>query len=351
MRHVALASVLLCSLAGCDDAGGTGDDAGAARDAAGLDAAGSDAAAQDAAAQDASAADGGGADASVPSGPVVDRSDPRLYDHALDPVELDPTVADSLELQFALLDTRAEPLGKLVFFLPGANNRPADWRAHGRLLASLGFHVVIPHYDNRWGSACSGMGGSCNVDTRWEALTGEPVSSVIDVSRADSAEGRVLVMLAHLAAAHPGGDWGYYLDAVGALRDEHVIIAGISHGATSAGLFGARRAFHRVVMHSGGFGGVGATPATPIAEFYGLSHTDDEQHTGHLASWASAGMLGAPTSVDDAAPPYGGARQLITSIANSYPHCSVAVHGSSPRDAGGDFLFAPAWRALYGVAP
>ena len=297
--------------------------------------------------------DSGPADAFMPpTGPDVDRTDPMLHEHLLDPVALDPTVSDNIEDQYAQLDTRAEPLGKLVFFLSGSTNVPRSWRDHGRLLAAMGFHVVLPHYNNRWsaeGPGCSGMGSDCNENTRWEALTGEDVSPVITASRADSAEGRVVTMLQHLVTAHPGGDWGWYLDATGNLRYEDVIIAGISHGASSTGLFATRRPFWRAAMHSGGWGRAD-TPMTPIDRWYGLSHTDDSQHAGHLSSWASAGMLGSPESIDGATAPFGGAHQLITSEANSYPHCSVVVHSSSPTDAGGNYLFEPAWRHMYGVA-
>jgi hypothetical protein len=343
----------LLALSACSPPGDEATDggAGSAADAgARADAAGDAGEARDAG--DAPREDGGGhgeADAgAAPTGPSIDRSDPRLHEHALLPADLDPAVRDSLEVQYAQLDTRVAPLGRLVFFLPGANNPPGAWRNHGRQLAGMGFHVVIPHYDNRWGSACSGMPSSCNANTRWEALTGEDVSTVIDVSRADSAEGRVIRMLEHLRSAHPGGDWGYYLDEEGALRGDRVIIAGISHGAASAGLFGTRRAFERVVMHSGGWGAVGASPETPIARFYGFSHTEDEQHAAHLSSWSAAGMLGAPTSIDGMAPPYGDARRLVTSVPNSYPHCSVAVHSSSPMEGGG-YVFDPAWRYVYGA--
>ncbi|MBC8068160.1 MAG: hypothetical protein IAG13_07490, partial [Deltaproteobacteria bacterium] len=60
--------------------------------------------------------------------------------------------------------------------------------------------------------------------------------------------------------------------------------------------------------------------------------------------------LGTPTSIDDAAPPYGDARQLVTSVPNVYPHCSVCVHSSSPIE-GDAYLFDPAWRTMYGGPP
>jgi hypothetical protein len=339
-----LSLVLLVSL-GCSDGmveGPPGGDGGPRRDAGRLRDGG-------ATGPDGGSFDAAGTDAGEPGdpGPDVDRTDPQLHEFTIDPSSIDPAVSDYIEDQFAQLDTRVEPLGKLVVFLPGANNTPGAWRDHGRLLASFGFHVIIPHYNNAWGSACSGQPGSCNADTRWEALTGEDTSSVIVASRADSVEGRVIRILQHLTTEHPGGDWGYYLDG-DALRYDRAIIGGISHGASSTGLYASRRPFWRAVMHSGGWGGVGDDPMTPIMEYYGLSHTADEQHAAHLSSWEDAGMLGSPTSIDGATPPYGDARQLITSEASSYPHCSVAVHSSSPR-VGSDLVFEPAWRYLYGV--
>ncbi len=281
-----------------------------------------------------------------PEGPDVDVSDPQLYEFELEPADLDPSVVDNIETQYAHLDTRAEPVGKLVFFLSGFTNTPAAWRNHGRHLASYGFHVVEPHYSNGW--SCGGMGGSCNADTRWEALTGEDTSTVLDTSRADSAEGRVVTMLLHLAEVHPGGDWGYYLNEDDTLRDEHVIIAGISHGAASTGLFATRRPFARAVMHSGGWGGIDESSETPIDAFYALSHSDDEQHAGHLSSWDQAGLLGAPTVIEEGGPPFGDSHRLIASTPNGYPHCSVVVHGESPVQDD-EFVFDPAWRYMYGA--
>jgi hypothetical protein len=290
--------------------------------------------------------DSTGATTGGSDGPNVDVSDPQLYEFELDPVELDPTVVENIALQYAQLDTTAAPLGKLVFFLSGYTNTPASWRNHGRQLAGHGYHVLIPHYDNDW--SCDGFGGTCGTDSRWEALVGEDVSPAITTSRADSAEGRVITMIHHLMEVHPGGDWGFYLDEDDNLRGEHVIIAGISHGAASTGLFATRRPFHRAVMHSGGWWEVGDDPATPIDAFYGLTHVDDEQHAGHLDAWENSGMLGAPTIIEDVPPPYGDSRRLVATTPNGYPHCSVCVSGDSPMD-GDAYVFDPAWRYMYGA--
>lgn len=281
----------------------------------------------------------------------VDRSDPQLYDLELDPKSLDPSTIDSLRSQYALLDTQVAPIGQLVFFLPGANNSPGDWRNHGRKLASFGFHVLIPHYNNRWSGdgTCAGHGSSCYLDTRWEALTGEDVSDAIAISRADSAEGRVLTMLTYLRDSHPQGDWGYYLNDDGSLRYDRVVISGISHGAASTAMYATRRKFVRAVMHSGGPSRSADTSATPIDVWYSLAHTDDGSFAAISSGWESANMLGVITSIDDSQPPYGGAHMLKTSVSNCYPHCSTVVHSCSPPENMPVYDYEEAWRYMYGL--
>jgi hypothetical protein len=282
---------------------------------------------------------------SQPTGPNVDRSDAKLREFELDPHDLDSSVVDSLTVQYAQLDTRAVPLGKLVFFLPGHNNVPRDWRDHGRELASFGFHVAIPSYNNRW-NGCSG--NDCNRNTRWEALVGEDVSDAIVASRADSAEGRVEKMLEHLVTADPTGDWGYYLDSNGGLRFERMIIAGISHGAASTGVYAERRPFTRAVMHSGSWGSP-RSPVTPVSVWYGFAHTEDPSFDAIAGGFDQAGLPGQRTSIDGASPPYGDAHKLITSAPGGDPHVGNCAHSASPVDSNGDYVFEPAWRHLYGA--
>ncbi len=289
---------------------------------------------------------------SAPMGPDVDVSDPQLYELELEPEVLDPSCVDSLETQYAQLDTRATPVGQLVVFLSGSTNIPRNWRDHGRKLAEFGFHVLIPHYNNRWSSegACSGQPSGCSVNTRWEAITGEDSSGAVDISRADSAEGRVVTMLQHLVTANPQGDWGWFLDN-GELRYGDIIIAGISHGAASTGLYAERRTFARAVLHSGGpAGDTQATKLTPIASWFGFAHTDDPAYNGIINGCMAHGMVGSVTTIDQAIPPYDNANLLISSQTSTYPHCSTAVGSGSPM-ANNGFAFEDAWRYLYGVAP
>jgi dienelactone hydrolase len=254
-------------------------------------------------------------------------------------------------VQYAQLDTRATPLGKLVIFLPGANNVPRDWRDHGRQLAAFGFHVLIPHYNNRWSTSgvCDGQPNTCSNATRWEALAGEDTSPAIAIPRADSAEGRVVTMIKHLATEHPQGDWGYYLGADDAVLYDKMIIAGISHGAASTGMYATKRPFTRAVMHSSGpAGSTAEAKMTPLSEWYAFTHTQDPAYdaiAGAIDNWE---IPGAETSIDGATPPYGESHRLITSAESEYPHGSTCAHSSSPKN-GDVYVFEAAWRYLYGA--
>ncbi|HTU63669.1 MAG TPA: hypothetical protein VMF89_34635, partial [Polyangiales bacterium] len=234
----------------------------------------------------------------------------------------------------------------------GANNVPRDWRDHGRKLAEFGFHVLIPHYNNRWSGdgTCMGKPGSCADETRWEALSGEDSSSAITIARADSAEGRAITMIKHLTSAHPMGDWGYYLAEPNQLRYGAIIIAGISHGAASAGMYAARRPFARNVMHaSGPAGSTSGAKMTPISAWYAFAHTADDAYGAITMAWERFMLPGAVVNIDGKMPPYDGSHRLSASAMSSYPHGSVCVHSSSPKDAAGKYLFEHAWRYLYGV--
>jgi hypothetical protein len=90
-----------------------------------------------------------------------------------------------------------------------------------------------------------------------------------------------------------------------------------------------------------------APSVTPLERFFAFSHTTDAQFEGFVRTWATMGLPGPPTSVDGAAPPYGGSHQLTSAAPTDHAHSSVAVGNSTPRDADGALLYLPVWRYLY----
>ncbi len=298
-----------------------------------------------------------GACANVPvSGPAaetlnVNRADPQLYAFQFTPDKADGRASQALNTQLAFLDTRVAPLGKLVVYLHGAGTfETCGSRQHGAMLAGLGFHVFSPCYRSDYGvQNCGDDIAGC----RLEAFEGKDHHPFINISRANSIEGRVIAGLALMQQLNPAGDWQYFLDGED-LRWEKIIISGISHGASSAGVIGKNRRVDRVVMLSGpldtGQAWLTAPSLTPIDRFYGFTHADDRQHEGHLEAFEQLGMTGEPVLVDGAAPPFGGSHRLFSQAPTENGHRAMEASGPSPR-VGDSYVYEAVWQYLYGAAP
>jgi hypothetical protein len=286
---------------------------------------------------------GGGSD----PGPNVDTSDPQLYTLNFKPDEADPAAKTRLGIQPAYLDTRVTPRGLLVVYLHGAGTPgTCGSTAHEQQIASLGFHVLGPCYTSDYGV------DNCGDDIegcRLEAFDGQDHHPFITITPPESIETRISKGLVYLQSKNPQGDWKYYLDG-DKPRWSKIVISGISHGASTAGVIGLHRLTDRVVMLSGPLDTDQAwlkkTPLTPKERFFGFSHTADPQHPGHLAAFESLGLPGKSTTVDGAMPPFGGTHRLETSAATSDGHSSVQAGGTSPK-MGMEYVFTPVWTYLY----
>jgi hypothetical protein len=282
------------------------------------------------------------------------------------PQQLDPAADKYPAAEFAYLDGSVAIRPHLVVYLVGANNKPASGRTMGAFLAGLGFPVVVPGYANDYDirALCMPAGtpdADCHGKLRLEALEGIDHSAHIAITPPNSLETRIVQMLRALDKSAPAVGWGKYL-AGDKPRWEEIIVAGHSHGASSAGLIGKVRKVHRVVMLSGPFDNRAGEPAawttrpsaTPADRVFGFSHTNEEQHAGHIKDWAAMGLpaLGPLVSVESAAPPYSGSHQLVTSLppANKgNPHGTTAAGKAAPLAPDGHYTFAPAWRYLFGI--
>ncbi len=334
--------------AGTQDAGwmdsGTfdaGDDAGTP-DAGEVDAGPGDAGGD----ADAGKTDAGSSDAGLPN---VDRSNPQLYQFSFTAAQADPAATQALGSQLAALDTRVAPIGKLVVYLHGAGvPTTCGGTGHNAFLASRGFHVISPCYVAGYGIAiCGNDIGGC----RREAFDGIDHSSVIQVGPPDSIETRVVRMLQRLQTLNPKGDWQWFIEN-GKPRWNAIVISGISHGGSSAGLVAFYRPVSRAVMLSGPLDAnqpwLALPPVTPIERFWGFTHTGDPQHPGHLTAFATMMVPGVPRSIDDAGTPWGGSHRLYTSAPTADPHGSLQLGGNSPKLSDGGYAYRAAWELMYG---
>ncbi|MEW6302517.1 MAG: hypothetical protein AB1705_03545 [Verrucomicrobiota bacterium] len=296
---------------------------------------------------------------------------PKRYELSARASQIDPRARAHPEISFnfekdgkpadterASVDTRVKPQGKLVIWLMGYSG-PLFERVN-----SYGLHAIQVHYANGWfgkfGNISPGDDGKLLGKIRLEAATGEDVSPLVSVPKPDGMMERALQLVKWLAKTHPQGRWDYFLTAdKQGLRWDRVIMAGSSHGSTTAARFAKHQRVDRVVMFCGPRDQLetwqGLPSATPTNRFFGFSHVLDGGWTGdhYCRSWELLGLhqYGAIVNVDKAAPPYGNTRRLITDAdvkkdANR-AHSSVVPGGAAVKDASGKFIHEAVWRYLF----
>lgn len=261
------------------------------------------------------------------------------------------------DTQVASIDTRVAPRGKLMIWLMGHND------GLFQRVNSYGIHAIQVSYANKWfGILCRPQpkDGQARGNVRLEAAIGEDVSDELDIPHPDGMMERSRQFLLWLCDQHPGGRWEQFLsDDRSEVRWDRVIIAGSSHGSTTAARFAIHQPVDRVVMLCGprdqDQDWQALPSATPANRFFGFSHVLDGGWTGnhYCRSWELLGLheLGPIVNVDESSPPYGNSRRLISAAdvrgdANR-AHSSVTPGGASPKDSDGNFLFEPVWRYLF----
>ena len=296
---------------------------------------------------------------------------PQRYDFTARASQLDARAQAHPEIEFvfekggkpadterASVDTRVTPQGKLVIWLMGYS-APLFERVN-----SYGLHAIQVHYANGWfgkfGSAAPAGDDKFLGRIRLEAATGQDFSDAVNIPQPDGMMERSLQFVKWLARENPQGRWEYFLAADGkGLRWDRVVIAGSSHGSTTAARFAKHQRVDRVVMFCGPRDNTEtwqALPsATPAERYFGFSHVLDGGWTGdhYCRSWELLGLhrFGPIVGVDKTAPPFGNSRRLITDADvkgdAKRAHSSVTPGGAAVKDAGGQFLHEPVWRYLF----
>jgi acetyl esterase/lipase len=259
--------------------------------------------------------------------------------------------------QQAIVDTRVTPRGKLVIWLMSHNSGLFD------RLSSYGLHAIQVHYANRWfGKICreNPVGNMCRGDARLEAATGEDHSPNLSIPKPDGMMERSRQFVMWLAKKNPQGKWSHFLTPDGSdLRWDDVIVAGISHGSTTAARFAVHKKVSRVVMFSGPRDQYQTwqklPSATPTNRFFGFTHVLDTGWSGdhYCRSWELLGLHkhGEIVDVDKSAAPFGASRRLVSTFDvggnTRRAHVAVVPGGSARRDAAGKYLHETAWKYLF----
>ncbi len=258
------------------------------------------------------------------------------------------------DLQHATVDPRVPSRGRLVVWLMAHN--PALFER----LASYGLHAVQPHYANKWFAIVKPTDRLARGRVRLEAATGRDGSDQVTIPHADGMAERTRVFLTWLAHEHPAGQWEQFLSEDGnAVRWERVIIAGASHGSTTAARFAKEVRCDRVVMLCGprdqDQDWQSLPSATPAERFFGFSHVLDDGWSGHhyCRSWEMLGManFGPIIDVDTTKPPYANTRRLISAADvggdRKRAHSAVQPGKRNPKTADGAEAYEPVWKYLF----
>ena len=302
---------------------------------------------------------------------VFNYRSPRKYDIKARASQIDPRAQPHPEIGFvfekdgkpadvenATVDTRVKPQGKLVIWLMGHNAQLFD------RLAGYGLHAIQVHYANGWFGTFGKEPPPADPlflgKIRLEAATGEDFSDVVSIPRPDGMKERALQFVKHLAKSNPQGKWDFFISADGNdLRWDRVIVAGSSHGSTTAARFAIHQKVDRVVMFCGPrdqYESWQELPsATPSNRFFGFSHVLDGGWKGdhYCRSWILLGLNrhGPLVNVDKNKTPYGNSRRLITDADvkndDKRAHSAVTPGGAAVKDANGKYIHEDVWRYLF----
>lgn len=261
------------------------------------------------------------------------------------------------DVQNASVDTRVAPRGKLMIWLMGHNDRLFE------RVNSYGIHAIQVSYANKWFGILARPApkdSQARGQIRLEAAIGEDVSDEIRIPKPDSMVERSRQFLLWLKQENPQGGWEQFLTDDGEeVRWDKVIIAGSSHGSTTAARFAIHRRVDRVVMLCGprdqDQDWQTLPSETPANRFFGFSHVLDGGWTGnhYCRSWELLGLhqFGPIVNVDDTEPPYGNSRRLVSAadVMNdpAKAHSAVTPGSASPKDSEGNFLYEPVWEYLF----
>ncbi|MEZ6134829.1 MAG: DUF4886 domain-containing protein [Pirellulaceae bacterium] len=261
------------------------------------------------------------------------------------------------DLEYASVDTRVAPQGKLAIWMMGNNSGLFE------RLNEYGIHAIGVSYARQWfGKLCQPRPADAYARgrVRLEAATGQDFSDELDLLAPDGAAERARQLLLWLSRENPQGNWQQFLTDDGSrLRWDKVIMTGSSHGSTTAARFAKHQRVDRVVMLCGprdqDQDWQSLPSATPANRYFGFTHVLDGGWTGdhYCRSWELLDLhqFGPIVNVDDTLPPYQNTRRLITAAdvqgdANR-AHSSVTPGNASPVNAQGKKLFDPVWKYLY----
>lgn len=269
----------------------------------------------------------------------------------------DPKTGKPTDIEHAIVDTRVPSKRRLVIWLMAYSPELFD------RLAGYGLHGIQVHYANRWfGTVPPDVRDAGGVlgPIRLEAATGEDYSPLVNIPKPDGMKERARQFLRWLQKKNPQGRWGQFLTSDQRdVRWERVIMAGSSHGSTTAARFSMHQSVDRVVMFCGPRDNTetwqGGRSATPPHRFFGFTHVLDKgwQEDHYCRSWQllKLNQCGDVVNVEKSSPPYENTRRLITDCDLKgnvrQAHSGVVPKQSAFKNEEGAFRHEAVWKYLF----
>jgi hypothetical protein len=256
--------------------------------------------------------------------------------------------------------------GKLFVFLPGTNGVPRVYSLILRAAAKRGYHAAGLVYPNSPSidSLCRpSTDTNCHWDARREIVTGNDLSLLIAVDKANSIDNRLAKLLTYLASRYPGERWEQFLLSDGSVDWSRVVVSGHSQGGGHAGVMAKLYWLHGACYFaspgdwSGAFKRAASWTSepsiTPTDRQYGFTHLRDNRvpYASLSRDWAKMGLqaFGSAVSVDGQSSPYGNSHQLTTDAepklsgsSNPY-HGATVIDTATPTAADGTPIYEPVW--------
>ncbi len=287
------------------------------------------------------------------------------------PAETDPAINLALDAHYAINPSpTVTPAGKLFIFFPGTGAVAQNYRLILRAGAARGYHAIGITYPNEdaISTLCdNNVDIDCHGKARQEVITGENLSTRVDVNPTNSIVNRIARLLNYLNTQYPGEAWGQFLNAGQPIWSK-ITVAGHSQGGGHAAMMTKLYGLDRAIYFSspGDWRNAADVPATwmtaranvtPPSRQYGFAHLRDpliSYTTRIVPIWQALGLatFGVAVSVDGNQPPYNGTRQLFTNAdPTAFPslsptHNATVVDVSTPKATDGSPLFSLVWDYL-----
>lgn len=288
-----------------------------------------------------------------------------LVVHLVAPPATDPLINTFVSDHYVWLDPSARSLHRLLVFMPGTGQKPADFQLIEQEGARLGYHVIGLSFANSGGLAklCPPTPdpAACFEQTRLEILDGVDRSPLVSIDVPNSIDNRLTKLIQYLVEHYPDEGWEQFQNE-GGPKWPLIAVAGLSVGGGEAVMISKLRLVDRVVMFSAvpdsigheSVPWVGAPGATPGNRYYGLGHDRDPVFPSIGAGWDSLGMaaFGPPVLAESGEAPYGWTHMLVTDLmpvgglVGQNAHGSTATDKFTPLAADSTPALLEAWRYL-----